>query len=348
MDIGALIRSWSPTVFSIILVIAVYYIVKTLISRQAKGQTDKSLIRSIILFCIALVGCIVILLSIPMSESLKGQVTSLIGIVISAVLALSSATFIGNALAGIMLRTINNYKTGDFIRVQEVFGRVTERGLFHTEVQTETRDLLTLPNMFLATNPVAVTRASGTFIEGVVSLGYDVHHQKIKDILVKAAESAELEEPFVRVTELGDFTVLYKVYGLLKDAKTIITAQSKLNCAILDALHDAKIEIVSPRFVNQRQVNETVFIPKKVRIHLEEDNSEEVENLIFDKAEKAESIEKRKETVEEIDEKIKTIKAQISENPSQPELEQKLEKLKSIRDKMIANIDKKVEEISDT
>lgn len=351
MDIGKIIENWLPTVMTIIIALAVYYIVKLMLSRQSKGQTDKSLIKSITLFVIALTGIIAVLLAIPMPESVKGQVTSLIGIVISAVLALSSATFIGNALAGIMLRAINNYKTGDFIRVNDVFGRVTERGLFHTEVQTETRDLITLPNMFLATNPVRVTRASGTFIEGVVSLGYDVNQNKIKEALIKAAKSADLEDPFVRVTELGDFSVVYKVYGLLKDAKTIITSQSKLNSALLDALHEAGIEIVSPRFMNQKQVGDTVFIPKKVKAKEEVKEDEKVEGKIFDKAEKAESIEKRKETLAEIDEKIKNVEAAIKANTKEAEIETlktKSEKLKAIREKMIANIDKKVEDLSDS
>ena len=350
MDIRSILENWAPTAITIVIVIAIYYVVNMIVKRQSKGQTDKSLIRSIILFGIGLVGTIAILLTIPMHETVKGQVTGLIGIVISAVLALSSATFIGNALAGIMLRAINNYKTGDFIRVNEVFGRVTERGLFHTEIQTETRDLLTLPNMFLATNPVRVTRASGIFIEGVVSLGYDVNQNKIKKALIQAAKNADLEDPFVRVTELGDFSVIYKVFGLLKDAKTIITAESKLNSAILDALHEAGIEIVSPSFMNQRQVGDTIYIPQKVKPREEAKKNVEVEGKVFDKAEKAESIEKRKETLSEIDEKIKELQSTIKSSNEEADLEAlklKLEKLKDIREKMIANIDKKVEEISD-
>ncbi len=351
MDIGKIIENWLPTVFTILVVIGIYYAVKLLLSRQAKGQSDKSLVKSITLFVIALTGIIAILLAIPMPESVKGQVTSLIGIVISAVLALSSATFIGNALAGIMLRAINNYKTGDFIKVNEVFGRVTERGLFHTEVQTETRDLMTLPNMFLATNPVRVTRASGTFIEGVVSLGYDVNQNKIKEALILAAKNADLEDPFVRVTELGDFSVVYKVYGLLKGSKTIISAQSRLNSALLDSLHEAGIEIVSPGFMYQKQIGETVFIPKKVKIIEDVTTHSQVDGLIFDKAEKAESIEKRKETLADVDGKIKEMEIVIKATTVESDLaalKVKCDKLKAIRAKMIANIDKKVEDLTDS
>ena len=64
-----------------------------------------------------------------------------------------------------MLRAINNFRLGDFIEVEgEHFGRVTEIDLFHTEIQTKDRDLLTLPNLFLITHPVKVIHASGTMI----------------------------------------------------------------------------------------------------------------------------------------------------------------------------------------
>jgi len=103
------ILSFSGTFFTVLTLFAVYWLTKYLLDRQAKGKSDWGIIRTIILFSIAIIGIIAIILSLPMSESLRGQITSLIGIVISAVLALSSATFIGNGLAGVMLRTINSF-----------------------------------------------------------------------------------------------------------------------------------------------------------------------------------------------------------------------------------------------
>ena len=33
----------------------------------------------------------------------------------------------------------------------------------------------------------------------------------------------------------------------------------------LDVLHEEEIEIMSPKFVNQRQIGDTIFIPKKIK-----------------------------------------------------------------------------------
>jgi len=342
------IFSFGQSFFTLLVFGLIFYLVKMLLDRQASGKPDWGIIKSIVLFGIVLVGGIALILALPMSEEIRGQITSLIGIVISAVLALSSATFMGNALGGIMLRTINNFKPGDFIQVNEFFGRITERGLFHTEIQTENRDLTTLPNLYLATNPVKVTRASGTFISGSVSLGYDVNRSKIENSLVKAATNAGLEDPFVRVTELGDFSVVYKVYGLVKEIKTVLSAQSRLNAYLLDSLHEDGIEIVSPTFMNQRQVGDTVFIPKKVRKEEETDQSDTPDSLIFDKAEEAEDIEKSKESLESIDLKIKEFEDQLKTAPAEEKeaINQKIEKWTEIKEKMKDKLNEKVIEIS--
>jgi hypothetical protein len=41
-----------------------------------------------------------------------------------------------------LLRWVRHFKAGDFIEVKVLFGRVTERGLFHSEIQNEEHDLI--------------------------------------------------------------------------------------------------------------------------------------------------------------------------------------------------------------
>ncbi len=338
-----------PFFFAVLSVVGVYYFAKLIIDRQAKGKTDWGIIRSIILFGILLFGVIAVILLLPWTTDTRGQITNLIGIVISAVLALSSATFIGNGLAGVMLRAINNFKPGDFIQVNEHFGRITERGLFHTEIQTESRDLTTLPNLFLTTNPVKVIRLSGTFITGVCSLGYDVNRQKIEKALLDAANRAGLKDAFVRVKELGDYSVVYTVTGLVEKIKTVLSSQSRLNAMILDALHDANIEIVSPSFMNQRQVGGAVFIPKKVKKKNQLELTQLPESKIFDKADEAEFIEKRKVTLAEIEDKLKRYNEELkncTDDDKKEELKKNIEKCILIKTKMVENIESKVDDLT--
>lgn len=347
-----ILNTWSSTVMTILLFLAFYFVAKKLLERQGKGHTDKKLIRSLILFSIGFIGAISIVLALPMEPDQKGQVTSLIGIVLSAVLGLSATTFIGNAIAGIALKTRNDFKPGDFIKVNDIFGRVTEQGLFHTEVQTPNRDLTSMPNMMLATHPVNITRSTGTILHAEVSLGYDVNRLMIEESLIKAALRAGLKDPFVLITSLGDFSVVYRINGLLENVKSIVSATSILTGHVLDVLHEDGIEIVSPNFMNQRQVGETVFIPKKYRVKDQTmlDKAAASESLIFDKAEEAESIEKRKQLLAEVENKIKleqeSLKAATDEESKQ-KIKLKLDTTIALKEKLQAKIDEKVDKLTD-
>jgi len=110
----------------------------------------------IVLLALTAVGIVALVVALPVAEAVRTQLLALLGLVFTAVVAFASTTFAANVMAGLMLRAVRNFTPGDWIRVGGFFGRVTERGLFHVEIQTEDRDLATLPNYFIATNPVTV------------------------------------------------------------------------------------------------------------------------------------------------------------------------------------------------
>ena len=143
-------------------VIVLLVILNRVLQRNATEMSGRRFRNQLIMSGALFAGLIIIILGLPISSTKQGQLLTLIGIIISAGIALSSSTILGNAMAGIMLKTVRNFRSGDFVEIGDHFGRVTERGLFHTEIQTAERDLVTLPNMHLATTPVKVIRSSGT------------------------------------------------------------------------------------------------------------------------------------------------------------------------------------------
>lgn len=246
------------------------------------------------MLAITALAIVAAVLALPVGETTRGQLLSLLGIALTAMIAFSSTTFVANAMGGFMLRAVGNFRVGDWVRVGEQFGRVTERGLFHTEIQTEDRDLATLPNLYLVTNPVVVVRESGTIVSASLSLGYDQHHAELETLLAEAARASGLEDPFVQVVDLGDFSVTYRVAGFLSEVKHLLTARSRLRGHVLDTLHGAGIEIVSPNFMNQRQLGEGTRILAETRApSLPKVENETPEERIFDKAEEKASLEER-------------------------------------------------------
>jgi small-conductance mechanosensitive channel len=280
-------------------------VVNRILNRQA-DPTGSKFRNQLIMSAATFAALLIVILGLPLSPTKQGQLLTLIGIIISAAIALSSSTIMGNAMAGIMLKTVRNFRAGDFIQIGEHVGRVTERGLFHTEIQTAERDLVTLPNMYIASTPVTVARSSGTIISATVSLGYDVPQDRVRKLLQDAASSIGLEEPFVQVVDLGDFSVTYRAAGLLTETKKLLTYKSRLRGAILDTLHEGGVEIVSPHFRNVRTYEtDRQFIP--VRSFRREPAAEDAApvEVVFDKAEVAESLSALKHQREELEEKLK-------------------------------------------
>jgi len=300
------------TVAVVILVIATARMILT--RRFAKYSGYKFRLQLIILF-LSLVGLVAIIIALPIKESTTGQLLSFLGLLLSAAIALSSTTLLGNILAGLMLRAIRNFRPGDFVRVGEYFGRVSERGLFHVEIQTEDRDLTTVPNIYLVSNPVKVIRTSGTLITADVSLGYDIQRKLVENALLEAADSSGLEDPFVHIIKLGDFSVTYRVAGLLTDVKSLISARSRLHGNVLDHLHRNGIEIVSPNFMNQRVLPlEKTFIPDTGADLIAPVVPEIIpERVLFDKADEAESLEKLRSRREELERELEKLKSDIAD-----------------------------------
>jgi len=255
-----------------------------------------------------------VLLALPVAPETRNQLFGLLGLLLSAIVAFSSTTFVANMMAGFMLRAVRSFKPGDFVKVGDQFGRVTERGLFYAAIQTENRDLATIPNLYMISHPITVVRSTGTIVSATVSLGYDIDHSRIEPLLIHAAEKAHLADPFVQVMDLGDFSVTYRVAGFLTEVKQILAARSNLRTQMLDTLHDDGIEIVSPTFMNQRpQSPEVVMRPPEIDLRrrigaMEEDSIPE--ELIFDKAEAVEKLTELKEERESHIEKLKTLEGE--------------------------------------
>jgi small conductance mechanosensitive channel len=303
-----------PSASTIVVVLFVLWAANSLLQKQAAKHVGLKFRNQMVLVGLTFSGVLAIILVIPLDHDRRGQLLSLLGLLLSAAIALSSTTILGNAMAGLMLRAVRNFRTGDFIRCGEHFGRVTARGLVHTEIQTEESRLTTLPNLYLVTHPLTKTRNSGTVIATSVSLGYDISRMRIEPLLLQAAENIGLEGPFVQIKQLGDSSVTYRVAGMLAEVKNMITAKSRLRGAVLDELHGGGVEIVSPNFMNQRVLSEGLrFVPAATpKGTAQSSEGRNLEEIVFDKAEEAETIEallqRRNEVVKQIDELDATIK----------------------------------------
>lgn len=329
-----------------IVVVVIVAALLAALARILKGRSGEVSGRrfrnQLILFAAGFAGLILIILGLPLDGETRNQLLTLLGIIISAAIALSGSTLLSNAMAGIMLKAVRNFRSGDFLQTGEHFGRVTERGLFHTEIQTADRDLITLPNQLLATSAVRVVRTSGTIVSATVSLGYDLPHTRIEECLLEAGRSIGLEDPFVQILELGDYSVTYRAAGLLTETKQLITYRSRLCAAILDGLHAAGMEIVSPAFTNARIFQPADrFIPRNEPASADPAQDAAPVDVVFDKAEEAESLSRLEEQYhtreEELEQARKDLKG-AADDPARDRLQRQVEILERGLESLSRNI----------
>lgn len=328
---------------SIVLILTLLLLINSWVFKKIKSaKLSSNILRNSIATLVIFVGILTFILSIPIDKTLKGQILSFLAIVVSAGIALSSTTVLGNLIAGIMNNSMKRFRNGDLIKIGDLQGRVTKTSIFHIEIQLEDSNFITIPNLYIATNPVKLTRKTDTVISTSVSLGYDIPRTKIEELLKEAALLTGLTDPYVYITNLGDYSVLYKIHGFLEDSSKYFSTSSVLNAKVMDVLHKDNIEIVSPSFMNQRNVMEKVFIPKEIVKSKIVKDDRAPEDLIFDKAIKSEKIEKKRDQLKKLTEQQDLLGEKHKGLKKEEDIQKNKSSIKKI-DALKAEIEKNIE-----
>ena len=349
--LSSLFQAIWPSTILIILAALLILLARWLSNRSASpGATLAFQLATWFIASVAIIGIVIVL---PIANETRGQILSLLGVVLTAVIALSSTTFVANAMAGIMLQATQPFRPGDYLRVNQEFGRVTRRSLLHTQIQTETSDFTTLPNLLLINSPVTVLHREGTIITSTLSLGYDIDYREVEPLLLEAAAQAGLEEPFVLVDELLDHAVSYRVCGFLPETKYPLSARSRLRKKVLEVLHANDIEIASPSFMNQRRLEpgdraiprQRIAAEPKADAGGEAAAAQAPEEKIFEKAEEAATLEELKQDHESLRQDIKRERAHLKAlvEGEREDLEKKVARLER-REQLLTDL---IEERSD-
>ncbi|MEQ8791934.1 MAG: mechanosensitive ion channel [Pirellulaceae bacterium] len=188
------------------------------------------------------------------TEAFKG-VSVLIGLVVS----LGSTGLVNQIISGLVVVYARTFRVGEYVRVQDTEGVVTEIGLLSTKVVTRRREEITIPNAVLvgatATNYSRLSEDEGAVATAQVSIGYDTPWRQVHALLLLAAERTDgvrkTPAPRVQQKALSDFYVEYDLLVNLDRAEDRIPVLSALKAEILDAFNQFDVQIMSPHFETQ-------------------------------------------------------------------------------------------------
>jgi small conductance mechanosensitive channel len=120
---------------------------------------------------------------------LGADLTGLVAILAAAGFAVGMALqgSLGNFASGILILTLKPYKIGDWIQVEDKFGRVEEIGIFSTDVLTPGNKILIIPNSKVTDSVVTNYSEKGMIrLELEVTMPYEESFPKVKEIISAA------------------------------------------------------------------------------------------------------------------------------------------------------------------
>lgn len=197
------------------------------------------------------------------TEAFKG-VSVLVGLMIS----LGASSLVGQAASGLILTYSRVYRNGEFIRVAEHEGTITELGMFTTRIRNGMGVELTLPNSYVLNNVTKnysrVVTGEGFVVDAKVTIGYDTPWRQVEAMLIEAASRTPgvLMEPVPKVfqTALSDFYPEYLLicHAIPSEPRPRAEVINLLHANIQDVFNDYGVQIMSPHYLGDPEQSKVV------------------------------------------------------------------------------------------
>lgn len=214
--------------------------------------------------CRTAILLLILVVSFPYLPGAQSPLFRGFSLFVGALLTFSSSGLIGNLLAGILLTYQRAFKLGDVVRIEGVYGKITEKTLLITRVITVGNEHVAIPNSKVLAASVSNYSAhhlTDGFALGITAtIGYDVDWRVVHKLLLDGAAQTEqiATEPAPRVLEnsFGNYSVEYELRVWTKTSEEMFEICANLRRNVLDAFANAGVEIMTPTILSLRDASE--------------------------------------------------------------------------------------------
>lgn len=189
------------------------------------------------------------------TEAFKG-LSVLVGLMVS----LGGSSLVGQAASGLILMYTRTLRPGEFVKIADNEGTVTELGIFTTRIRTGLGEELTLPNALILGNVTRnysrTVQGPGYILETTVTIGYDTPWRQVHAMLEEASlrTSGVLSSPAPRVfqTALADYYPQYRLVCQAVPSEPLSRAEvmNTLHANIQDVFNEYGVQIMSPHYID--------------------------------------------------------------------------------------------------
>lgn len=200
------------------------------------------------------------------TDAFKG-LSVLIGLMIS----LGASSVVGQAAAGLILTYTRTLRVGEFVRIGEHEGTVTELGMFTTAIRTGQGEVLTIPNTMITgtvtKNYSRMVQGPGYLVDTTVTIGYDTPWRQVEALLQEAARRTsgvvQTPPPKVFQTALADFYPEYRLvaHAVPEEPKSRAELLTTLHANIQDVFNEYGVQIMSPHYVGDPE--QAKWVPRE-------------------------------------------------------------------------------------
>lgn len=188
------------------------------------------------------------------SDAFKG-----VSVLLGLMLSLGGSGVVGQVMAGMSLMYSRSLRVGEYVRIGDTEGTVTQLGVFATKLHTGLGEEVSLPNAVVFSQPVRnfsrLVEGAHFVLQTTVTIGYGTPWRQVHAMLLEAANRTPgvlgKPAPYVVQTALSDFYVSYTLCAQGDRAAAANRAQSvsQLHAHVLDVFNENGVQITSPHYV---------------------------------------------------------------------------------------------------
>lgn len=188
------------------------------------------------------------------TEAFKG-----LSVLLGLMLSLGASNLVGQAASGLILTYGRVFRKGEYVRLAEHEGTVTEMGIFTTRIRTGLGEELTISNASIlgatTKNYSRTVPGAGFVLDTTVTIGYDTPWRQVHAMLIEAANRTEGistdTAPQVFQTALNDWYPVYRLvcHATPSEPRPRALLLSALHASIQDVFNTYGVQIMSPQYV---------------------------------------------------------------------------------------------------
>jgi small-conductance mechanosensitive channel len=234
------------------------------------GWLDRDTAHPTALVVSVVVWLFALAMAYPYLPGSQSQAFQGLSVLVGLMVSIGASGTVGQAASGLILMYTRAFRVGEYVRIGDSEGTVTEIGLITTRIRTGMGEEIMLPNsMVLQNTSKNYSRpmgGPGFILDTTVTIGYDAPWRQVHAMLIEAARRVPdivgTPAPRVVQTALSDFYVEYRLvaYANAITASRRADALGQLHAAIQDVFNEHGVQIMSPHYLGDPA--EAKVVPK--------------------------------------------------------------------------------------